>query len=212
MKKTFLHRILDWVLILISFIFSVLAVWDLTNGFEFFSNYLLKIAILLISITALFSLLIPKINGERFSRIFILAVLIIPAALIANQFITDLVFYGATRTDLLKSPILYLNLIGGIILLYLTLKYSKQQKQDRKKDYGILIIGVGVFAICYVLSQTIEPNFSSDLNNYPIWKTIAKSIIGIVTLIIGIRMKDQKIKFNKGLILTLIIMFVFGLI
>ena len=212
MKKTFSNRILDWILIGITLLFSVLSIWNLSSEFDFFSSYLLRIVFAITSIMALLSLLISKLNGQRFSRIFILATLILPAVLLVNLFITDLVFYGATRTDLLKNPLLFLKLIGGIILFYLTLKYSTQQKAERIKDYGILIVGIGIFTICYVLTRTLEPNFNSDSNNYPIWKTIVKSLIGIATLIIGTRIKKEKIKFKKGLIWTIILMFIFGLI
>jgi hypothetical protein len=113
---------------------------------------------------------------------------------------------------LLENPLLFLKLVAGIILFYLTLKYSRQQKSEQTKDYGILIIGIGIFTVCYVLTRTVEPNFNSDLSDYPIWKTIVKSIIGIATLIIGTRIKNEKIKFKKGLIWTIILMFIFGLI
>ncbi len=212
MKKTFSNRILDWVLIGISLLFVFLTVWNLATGFEYLSSYLVRITIALTTILAFSSLLIPNIHGERFSRIFILLNLIFPAVLIANQFTTDLIFYGATRTDLLEDPLLFLKLTGGIILFYLTLKFSRQQKAEQIKDYGILIIGIGIFTICYVLTRTVEPNFNSDLNDYPIWKTILKSVIGIATLIIGTQIKKEKIKFKKGLIRTIILMFIFGLI
>jgi len=212
MKQTFLHKTFDWILIGISLIFSVLTFMNLVNGFEHFSNFLLRIAFAFVSATALISLLVQRFNGERFSRIFIIVALIIPAILILYQYLTDLVFYGANRLNLLQNPILFLKLVGGIILLYLAIKFSKQQKAELIKDYGILIIGIGIFTICYVLTRTIEPNLNSELIDYPIWKTISKSIIGILTLVIGIRIKIEKMKFNTGLILTLILMFIFGLI
>ena len=190
MKKTFSIRILDWILIAISLLFSVRSVWDLTKEFAFLSGYLIRIVFALVSIMAVFALLLPKINGERFSRIFIVVLLLIPSILIAYQFIIDLVLYGAVRTDLLQNPLLYLNLIVGVILFYLTLKYSKQEVQQQRKDYGILIIGTGVFAICYVLSRTLEPILYTDLNHYPLWKTIVKSLIGIVTIAIGTQIKN----------------------
>ena len=108
MKKTFSNRILDWILIGISLLFVLLTVWNLANGFEYLSSYLVRIAFTITSFMAFFSLMFAKINGERFSRIFILVTLILPAILIANQFTSDLVFYGATRTDLLQNPLLFL--------------------------------------------------------------------------------------------------------
>lgn len=212
MKKTFSNRFLDWILIGVSLLFAILTVLNLTNGFEYLSIYLIRITFALTSILAFLSLLIYKINGERFSRIFILIVLIFPTILIAYQFITDLILYDFTRTDLLQNPLLFLNIIGGIILFYMTLKYSRQQKEERIKDYGILIVGVGIFTISYILTRTLEPSFNSDLNYYPIWKIIVKSVIGIVTLLIGIRIKNEKIKFKKGLIWTIFLIFIFGLI
>ena len=212
MKKTFSNWILDWILIGISLLFSVLAVWKLTNGIDIISSYLLRIVIALVSISAVLGLLVTKFNGERFFRFFVLVVLIFPPILVIYEFITDLVFYGITRMNLLENPFLYLKLISGIILFYLTLVYSKQPITERKKDYGILIIGIGVFIICYVLTRTIEPNFNSEFNNYPVWKTIVKISFGIAILFIGTGIKNQKLKFNKVLILTLILMFILGLI
>ena len=212
MKKIFAHKVFDWILIGISLIFSVLTFMNLMNGFEYFSSFILRITFAFVSATALISLLIQKFNGERLSRIFIIVSLIIPAILIFYQYLIDLVFYGVNRLNLLQNPTLFLKLIGGIVLLYFAIKFSKQEKVDRIKDYGILIIGIGTFTICYVLIRTIEPNLNSELTDYPIWKTIIKTIIGILTLIIGIRIKNLKTKFNKGLILTLILMFIFGLI
>jgi hypothetical protein len=160
----------------------------------------------------LISLLVQKLNGERFSRLFIIVALIIPAILILYHYLTDLIFYGVNRLNLLQNPSLFLKLVGGIVLLYFAIKFSKQEKVERIKDYGILIIGVGIFTVCYVLIRTIEPNLNSELIDYPTWKTIIKSIFGILTLIVGIRIKNRKTKFNKGLLLTLILMFIFGLI
>jgi hypothetical protein len=212
MKQTYLHKSFDWILITISLIFLVITFMNLINGFEYFSSFLLKIAFVFVSAIALISLLVQKLNGERFSRLFIIVALIIPAILILYHYLTDLIFYGVNRLNLLQNPSLFLKLVGGIVLLYFAIKFSKQEKVERIKDYGILIIGVGIFTVCYVLIRTIEPNLNSELIDYPTWKTIIKSIFGILTLIVGIRIKNRKTKFNKGLLLTLILMLIFGLI
>lgn len=211
-KKPFTNKIIDLILIGITSFFVILTVWNLTNGFEYLSSYLIRIAFALTSMMTFLSLLISQMNGERFSRIFILVILIFPAVLMANQFTTDWIFYGVIRTDLLQNPFFFLKLFGGIILFYLSLKYSRQRKEERTKDYGVLIIGIGIFIVAYVLTRTIESNFNADLNGYPIWKTIVKSVIGITTLIIGTQIKKEKIKFKKGLIWTITLMFIFGLL
>ncbi len=212
MKQTFLYKTFDWVLIVISLISSILTFLKLINGFEYFSTFLLKIAFTFVSLTALISLLVQKINGERFSRIFLIVMFIIPAIFVLYEYLTDLIFYGINRLNLLQNPFLYVKLIVGVILFYLTIKFSKQKKTQRIKDYGILISGIGIFVICYVLIRKIEPNFNSELMNYSNWKAIIKSIIGILVFFVGIRIKNQKIKLNKGIILTSITMFIFGLI
>ncbi|WP_396149848.1 hypothetical protein [Flavobacterium sp.] len=212
MKQTFLYKTFDWILVVVSLYFSIFSFENLINGYEYFSTFLLKIVFFIISITALISLLFKHLNGERFSRIFLIVVLIIPAILVLNQYLVDLIFYSINRLNLIQNYILFLKLIAGLVLLYLAIKFSKQQKAEQIKDIGILIIGISFFTNFYVLVRTIEPNFNSELSNYPIYKTIIKLIIGILTLIIGIRIKNQKVKFNRALIITLILLFTFGLI
>ncbi|WP_367914818.1 hypothetical protein [Leadbetterella sp. DM7] len=211
-KQTFSNKYFDWILIGISLVFSVLEIINLVNGFEYFGTYLFSVALFIASAAAFFSLLLGKINGERFSRIFIITVLIVPGFLILNQYLTDLVFYGINQQHLLQNPMLFLKITGGIVLLYFAIQFSKQPQTERIKDYGILIIGTGVFVICYTLIRTVEPVSNSELTAYPIWKTGLKSILGIMVLIIGIRIKDQKLKFSKGVISVLITMFIFGVI
>lgn len=212
MKQSFSNKYFDWILMGISLIFSVIGMINLVSGFEYFTTYLLRITLFLASVAAFFSLVFGKINGERFSRIFVIVVLILPGILLLNQILIDLVFYSVNQPDLLQNPMLFLTLMVGIVMLYFTVKFSNQQESDRIKDYGILIIGIGVFTICYTLTRVIEPIIVSEQNGYPIWKTVIKSILGISILIIGFRIKGQKIKFSKGLTLVLILMSIFGLI
>lgn len=214
MKQTFTLKNFDWIIIGISLIFSVLTLINLINGFKFFSSFLLRIVFTLVCVTALISLLFDKFNGERFSRIFIIVYLIFLGILVLYQFLTDLIFYDANRLNLLQNYTLILKLLGGIALLYFAIKFSKQQKTEHIKDYGVLIIGIGIFTIVYVLTRTLEPNFVSPdlIMGYPIWKTITKSIIGILILMIGFRIKNIKTKFKKGLMLTSVLIFIVGLI
>jgi len=212
MKKIFSNRILDWVLAGTSLLFVVLTTWNIVNDFEYLSTYLVRIAFFLTSILAFFSLLIFRTKAERFLRIFILVNLIFPAIFTFNLFVTDFVFYSALRTDLLRSPLLFIQFLAGIILFYLTLIYSRQQKKERIKDYGILIIGIGVFIICYVYTRTVEASFYPELNAYPIWKTVAKSVITIGVILMGSRVNNEKVKLKKGLIWTIVLLFINGLI
>ena len=184
------------------------------SEFEFFSSFLLRIVFALVSLTALISLLINKFNGERFSRIFIIAYLIFPGILFLNRFLTDIVFYGINRLNPLHNPTLIFKLIAGIALLYFSIKFSKQPKNEHIKDYGIIVIGTGIFVILYAITKSLEPNFVSPdlILAYPVWKTITKTIIGIMILVIGFRMKNNKTKMNKALIFAIGLIFIFGLL
>jgi hypothetical protein len=212
MKQTFSNKYFDWILIAITFLFSIDTVLNLFNKFEYFSSYLLRITFALVSIAALISLVVKNGNGEKYSRFFIIVGLIIPSLLIFNQFITDLIFYGTKRLNFLLNPILYLKFIIGIILFILTIKYSKQTKSDRIKDYGILTSYIGIFLIGLILIKAIEPNFNTELNNVPIWKIIVKTIIGLSIVYLGYRLKNENIKLKTSVILFLISMFIYGLI
>lgn len=213
MKQTFSLKYLDWIIIIVSFLFSINAVNNLLNPLEFPSSYLLRIVFALAPIMAFISLIFKKMNGERFTRIFVMVSLIIPTILIANKIFTDFILYGANRFDLLENPILlFINLVLGIVLLYLFTKYSNQTSLERIKDYGVLIILVGVFALIYVLLLTIQPSMYSELNNYPIWKTFIKSIIGIAIIFFGFRLKNQRLTLKTCLIFVLISLFVYGII
>ena len=212
MKHTYSNKYFDWILITITLLISIQNVPNLFTGFEFFSSYLLRIVFSLVSVVALLSLLIVNLNGERYTRFFIVVALIIPPLLIINIFLTDLMFYGANRLNLLQNPILFLKLIGGIVLLALTIKYSRKTKSERITDFGILIISVGVFAIVLTLVKTVQANMLSELNVLPPWKTIIKSIIGFVITYFGFRLKSGKTKLKTCIILVLIFMFIYGLI
>lgn len=212
MKQTFSNKIFNWVLIAISLIFSVMTIMTLIDGFDFVSVYLIKIVFATVSLTALISLVAKEMNGERYSRLFIVAVVILPCVLVLNEFITDLVFYGVYRPELFSNPILFLQLLSGILLYYFAIKFSKQTRSAQIEDYGVLIIGTGLYSILSVMTRYIEPIVNLEIIVYPIWKTIIKSIIGIAIFIIGLKIKNGKIKFKKGLILTIILVFIFGLI
>ena len=212
MKQTFSNKYFDWFLIAITILFLIDTLPNLFNKFEYFSSYLLRITFASVSIVALISLLTKNGNGERYSRFFMIIGLILPSLIIFNQFLTDLLFYGINRENLIQNPILYLKFIIGITLFILTIKYSKQTKSDRIQDYGILTNYIGIFLISLILIRTIEPNFISDLNNVPIWKTITKAILGLVIVYLGYRLKNENMKLRTCIILVLISMVIYELI
>jgi len=212
MKQTYSNKYFDWILIAITAIFSINSVINLFNKFDFFSSYLIRLTLALVSTVALTSLIVKNGNGERYSRFFIIIGLILPNLFFFNQFLTDLLIYEINRISLIQNPIINLNFILGIILFILTIKYSTENKLNRIKDYGILINYIGIYLIGLIITKSIEANFIADLNNIPIWKIITKTIIGLSIIYLGYRLRNEKMKLKTCLILTLISMFIYGLI
>ncbi len=212
MKQTFSNKYFDWILIVITALFSINSAINLFNKFDFFSSYFIRLTFALVSIVALISLIVKNGNGERYSRFFIIIGLIMPNLFFFNQFLTDLLFYGINRMSLIQNPILHFNFILGIIFFILTIKYSSQIKSYRIKDYGILISYVGIFLIGLILISSIEHNFIADLNYIPIWEIITKTIIGLVIVYAGYGLINGNMKLKTCIIIAIISMFIYGLI
>jgi hypothetical protein len=212
MKQTFSNKLFDYILIGLSLFYSIISILFFDFEYEFFSSYISKIFFLIIPIITFISLTFKHLNEEIFSIFFIFIIILYPNIYILYQFFTDLIFYSICRNDLLQNPILFLNLMIGISLIYFSIKFSKQQKNKRIRDYNILIIFIGFYLIFNVIIRSIEPFFNWTINNYPIWKTLLKLGVGILVFIIGNGMKNEKIKFKKGLVLTLILLFIYGLV
>lgn len=212
MKKTFSNKYFDLILIVITGFFTIEAVLNLRNSFEFFSSFLPRIIFVLTSIFAFTTLIMKNGNGEKYSLFFIIINLIMPDLLILNLYITDLIIYGINRLSLLQNSILHLKFFIGIIFFILTIKYSRQSKLDRLNNYGILISFFGIFLVILILIKTVEPNFNIILNNTPIWKTIVKTIIGLLIVYLGYCLRKGSIKLKNSIILTLTLMFIYGLI
>jgi len=113
-------------------------------------------------------------------------------------------FYGANRTDLLQNPVLYIKLIIGIILYVLSIRFSREQESKTIRDYGILTILIGLFVLVLSTLIIIESNVKNLTNT-----TFAmKTIVGLLIVLLGIRLKSEKIKFKVFIILLSILTFV----
>src|SRR5687767_4575662 len=97
MKQTYTKKYFDVVLITFSLLFFLDSVVNLFDKFEYFSSYILRIIWMFCSVVSLISLITTKLNGERYSRFFIIINLIAPPILVLAQFLADLLFYGAGR-------------------------------------------------------------------------------------------------------------------
>ena len=182
----------------------------LFSDFDIFSSYLLRIAFFASSIVALISFFIKTLDPERYSRIFVFVVLLFPPILTMYTFLTDLIFYGALRTNLLENPMLYVQLILGVILWIASIRYSNQPVEKRRMDHGIIICCIGFFALVLIITRSVEAHFSDYLLSVPIWKLIVKGLIGLIVAYFGYRIFKNPTRIRRGIWITIILMFVYG--
>lgn len=207
-KKTFSNSYFDLILIMITSYFTIISIQKLAMEFDLFSSYLMRISNTLLSILALTSLLFSKLNGERFVRFFIIGVLIFPMLLLVNQYCIDLLIYGINRTNLLQNTVLNLFGIVGVVLYLASYRFSKQTKVERQKDIGLLILGIGFFITVRTIIIAIESNFVPDMNKMSLVESGIKISIILILFLLGYKMSTGKIKFNKGILFTALILFI----
>lgn len=206
-KETFSNKYFNIILIGITLYFTVISITKLIGEFDFFSNYLLRISAVLLSSLAFFTLLVKNANGERFTRFFIIGVLIFPLFTVLNQFLVDSLFYGINRINLLQNTLL--NSIGlvGILLYFLSHHFSKQTQTSQQKDIGLFICGIGIFIVIRTIISAIEANYVHDMRPITFSEITIKTVIIILLFFIGFRMHQQKLKFGKGLLFTFVLLF-----
>src|SRR4051794_25701288 len=102
MKQTYTKKYFNFSLIAFSLLFFFDSVVSLFDKFEYFSSYSFRVIWIFFSGLSLAALITIKLNGERYSRYFIIINLIVPPTLLLVQFLSDLLFYGTGRTDLLQ--------------------------------------------------------------------------------------------------------------
>lgn len=199
MKQTYTNQSFNLILIAIAFYSTVQNMLKLFGPGYFLSSLLVPIAFIAISFGALISMTMNKLNGERFSRFFIIITLILPPTLVFIQYLTDVVFYGMNRWDLVLRPILYLQLIVGIILFLLSIRFSRTGKSERIADYGILIALLGIFLVVYTLTRVIEASLSILSFKYFINTTL-----GLFITYLGYRLKNRKMTLQTCMALCFI--------
>lgn len=206
-KETFSNKYFNIILIGITLYFTVISITKLIGEFDFYSNYVLRISAVLLSILAFFTLLVKNTNGERFTRFFIIGVLIFPLFTVLNQFLVDSLFYGINRINLLQNTLL--NSIGlvGILLYFLSHHFSKQTQTSHQKDFGLFICGIGIFIVMRTIIRIIEANYVHDMHPFSFSEITIKTVIIILLFFIGFRMQQQKLKFGKGLLFTFVLLF-----
>ena len=212
MKTIYKNRTFDWIMILINLLVLVQVIYNLFLPFNYLSSYSLRLVFAIVSMGPILSVLIKKMNSERFFSFFIFITLIIPPCFVIFEFLKDLAIYGICRTDRIDNPILLVKLIIGIILIYFSIKYSKISHEDRAVNYYILIMLIGLYIIILTGIMHFESRLNSELHNKPIWISVLKIILGFMIIFVGYLLKKKRIKTKKGLVYVLIFIIANGLI
>ena len=212
MKTIYKNRTFDWIMILINLLVLTQVIYNLFLPFNYLSSYSLRLVFAIVSMGPILSVLIKKMNSERFFSFFIFITLIILPCFIIFEFLKDLMIYGISQTDRIDNPILLVKLIIGIILIYFSIKYSKISNEDRAVNYNILIMLIGLYIIILTGIMHFEPRLDSEMHNKPIWISVLKIILGFMIIFVGYLLKKKRIKTKKGLVYVLIFIIVNGLI
>ncbi|WP_379964537.1 hypothetical protein [Epilithonimonas sp. UC225_85] len=208
MKKVFSNNVFNWILIIISVLNSIDNIYLLSKEFEDLNILFFRIVVFTISSLSFLSFFILKLNKEFYSRLFILANLILLSLLIYYSFIVDKLLYSVTRTDLVSNPAIHIKFFIGIILFYYSIKFSQESITKRQSDYGLMIILFGLFLI--ILNFTKVFDYTSG--NFSLIDFIIKLFLSAGIIFIGNRLRLSKLKFKASIIITIILAVICGMI
>lgn len=198
MKEIYSNKIFNWILIIISILIIIDSFYLLTTEFEYLNILTLRITLIIIPFLSLLSFFVNRLNKELFSRIFILANLIFIPFTIYFQFLVDAIIYSITRINLISNPILHSKFLIGLLLFYLSIKYSHKNKFQRQKEYGIIIMTYGIFLIVLTITKIFDYNFT----DFSTIEFVLKLILSIGIFFIGNKLRINKLNFKKSITIT----------
>ena len=206
MKQTFLNKYFDWILIFVVFIFSLESLFKLFENIDYISLYFVRICFLITSILTFFSFFIYKLNGEKYSRFFIIMLLILPLLLVIYKYLFILIFHQISYIDISDNIILVVKFIIGIILLKFSIKFSRLNKLLIFKEFSVIIICLGIFItiLCFLLAIDFiikPPRFRNFTVNF--WILSLKILFGLMIIFLGYLLNKEKIQLKICLLLVL---------
>ncbi len=122
MNRIYLNRYVDWLLLTIIFIKSLITVSQVTNTN---SSMVLSIgwSVLALSAITFIALLLKNKFTDLLVKLFIIVTFLLPSLLIIYRYLVDLVFYGINRIELLQ-PYLLVQFLLGIVLFVVIIKFK----------------------------------------------------------------------------------------
>jgi len=114
-------------------------------------------------------------------------------------FISDLILYSFSRTYLISNPIILANLLIGIILFYFSIKFSKLDKVQRERDYGAIIMILGMAMLLLTTSKFI------DQEPIQVVQYFVALLLSAGITFIGNRLRLKKLRLKTAVITTILI-------
>lgn len=198
MNAIYSNKIFNWILVLISILTLIDSSYLFIRKFDVLNVIILGFFLCAISISSILSFFVKKLNDEFYTRLFIVSNLLL-TLYIYCQFGLNKILYAITRTDLIANPIIHFRFLVGIILFFLTLKFSKKSTQQHETEYGIMMMIYGLFLIILNVTTLFD---SSD---FSVIKFIIKLLISFGILILGNWLRLKKIKFKLAVISVIIL-------
>lgn len=208
MKQIYSNKIFNWIILIVSILNLIDISSRLNQKYEFVSALILKITLFILPILSALSFFLKKMNKELYSRSFILVNLIYLPIFVYFQYLVNLLFYSFNRTELISKPTMHLSFFVGLILFFLSLKFSKQTKIQRQNEYGKLIIFYGLFLLLLNLIQI----FDNNSTNFSVITFCIKILVSISIIFIGNKLRTERLKFKTTLIIVLILAMINGIL
>lgn len=210
LKSTYRNRIFDWVVFVTVTLFSIFSFINLLSDFENVHAVLFpRIVMFLLSLNAFLSFILPRVNAERMTHLFLGGVLILPSIVPLFKFLVELIFNQDLYFNLLNIPFLYFKLILGSILLYFSIHFTRKKKSKREKNLGIFLGGLGFYVLLFLLVKATESGLKFTTEGFDLWEIIVKIVLGISLVITGMQVRYRKLGYRMGLILTALIFVLF---
>lgn len=206
MKEIYTNKIFNWVLIILSLIVLIEKSISLFQEYQFMNVLIVKMFLFFVPLFSLISFFVKKFSKEFYSKLFLGINFIVPLITLLYHFLVDLIIYSISRTELISNPIFYLNFFVGILLFYLSIKFSKNSKVEQQIDYGKIFLILGFFLILFNTTSFY------DSENFSMTEILIKFLICIVIVFVANKLRTNLIKFKKAILIISILFFVYGLI
>lgn len=206
MKEIYTNKIFNWVLIILSLFVLIEKAISLFQEYQFMNVLIVKMFLFFVPLFSLISFFVKKFSKEFYSKLFLVINFIVPLITLLYHFLVDLIIYSISRTELISNPIIYLNFFVGILLFYLSIKFSKKSKIEQQIEYGKMFLSLGFFLIL------LNATSFYDSENFSTTEILIKFLISIVIAFVGNKLRMNLMKFKKAILFISILFFVYGLI